>query len=204
MVQFTCYIVFTHTYTSTTSRSTRMREKQTKNCKSPQWQWINRTKNWDTLSLAKQVKKNREKMLCRVVFMWIYFHWFVYSVSSQFVAYKSPNNSEHFQKNPQRSWSTNTFDRWEWSVRQFVSCIYELCVCVRACEFVCMPFDVNRWIYNSTTTTNWRAKYRWRHIHRFEENKSRLEPCSSFWSALLTFRQQQHSSSSSIRRSSHM
>lgn len=45
-----------------------------------QRQWINRMKNWDTLSLLSSVERRR----CRVVFMWIYFHW-LYSAWSQFV-----------------------------------------------------------------------------------------------------------------------
>lgn len=157
-------------------------------------------------------KKNEEKRCkrdrrcCHAVFMWIYFHWFVYSVQSQFVAYKSPKTIP--SKIPHKKQNKIRTHQNKWPIQKEVDQEMPLTAKVKRSTVrfmhihmncVCLPFDINRWKYilfcmRSTVWENWRAKYRWRHIHRFEENKFRL----ILWSTLLTtqhqHQQQEHSS----------
>lgn len=64
---------------------------------------------------------------------------------------------------PKRNWS-KCFWTQKWSIRQLILCIWNL-----------PPMSNDK--YKESIET----KYRWRHIHCFEESHiSRLEPCSSF------------------------
>lgn len=152
-----CKNEYTHTHT----------HNQHTKFKSPQWQWINRMKNWDTLSLVS-------RRCCRVVFMWIYFHR-LYSVWSQFVAYKSRKTFKAFPKWPRREKLIKMFlGPLKWGIRQLILCIWNVPPMSTMNDFRVRANEISMATYSS-----------FRRIQYNFESRTVL----ILWSALLTFTQ---------------